>query len=231
MWPFIPLFALVSLLRTMMVKVKKVMADAKKIPISTLAARLVGILIVGVSVWGAIKYIPSHTSGRISAIVRLPAVVIFVVILAFEPVRFLPRYILRRRRDIRLVDRFFSNDGQFTVTRICGALYEIKTERGIRLFVESALRIDPIAYPEMIRTLSDIAATAEVKRKGPGAIVASGVTPEFADWFKGHAGGESRAPTVLFVIRSLPATTLDQIARAAEQTEVARGSAPSQANE
>jgi hypothetical protein len=98
-------------------------------------------------------------------------------------------YLYCRHKDA-LLTRFLSSEQQFSAAEVFKMLDRIKTPHGVRFFIESALQIDLMAYPEMTRILSDIAAAAEVaeaKRKTEGwekkreAIVVPGVTPEFAD--------------------------------------------------
>jgi hypothetical protein len=115
----------------------------------------------------------------------------------------------------------------------------------MRLLIELLLQIDFVAHPEILRLLSDIAAAAEVsdekseaQKKNAEAMVIPGVTAEFSEWIKGsHA-----EPTLLdwllnlewifsrkarlslpYSIRNVQKPMLDQIARAVEQVEIARG--------
>lgn len=230
LWPLIPLFALAGLLQ-------KGALGVRRISSSKLRRLLIIVLSCATVTWAAIMYGPavSHNS-QFRIVVAIIAVLVYgALVIAFL---FIPaQYLYRRRNDTRLVHSLSGK--RFAAAELFKVLGLIKTQRGVRLFIESTLRIDLIAYPEVIRILSDLAAAAEVaqaqgkkksRQKKGGAVVVPGVTTGFADWLKAHSDSKGKArrnsgmARLPFVIRNIEGPMLDQIARAIERSEMARGS-------
>ena len=238
LWPCIPLLALTNLTR-------KGMTKLRELSISNLLRTLLLIVIEGILLWVAIIYLsPFLTNNSNSLTVALVGGSISAIPLIGISSAY-GIYLSRRRRDKHLVRRFFSDEQQFSATNILNVLDQIRTARGVRFFIESALRINLIIYPDMIRILSDIAAAAEVgeaqrkasaRKKKREAVVVPGVTPEFADWLSAYAEkkdrkrtrfGMTKLPLLPIAVRDVQGAMLDQIARSIEQVEMARGVTPS----
>jgi hypothetical protein len=238
LWPFIPFIAAAGVARKAIVMARKNVL-ALIFGIAAMVAE-VGLLLAG------IHYLTPLMSNKgdnfILAIVgiSLGALVVVGSGSVYGVYRF------RRQRDRRLVNNFFIDTQRMLTIDVLALLDEIRTSRGVRFFIESALRVNLTAHPDMIRTLSDIAATAEIaeaKRKAPDArrkgkeaednntvVTIPGVTPEFANWLKVYAEKnrdrkKDATTNFPFVVRSVPSAMLDQIARSVEQVELARGTA------
>lgn len=236
LWLVIPIFALAGLLREEIIKLKKMSVWQFSV-ISFILA------FTGILTWTIVAHFRTLERNNIVGLIVPVTVLLIFLLLAAAFVVSSVLYFYNRRNDTLLI-RSFSRKQQFTATEIFGVLARIRSLRGLRLFIELALRIDLIAYPEILRILSDLAAAAELakaqekakaKEKGREALAIPGVTPEFATWLKvhtqkrGHAWNKNRKPKLPFAVRSMQEFMLDEIARAIEQTEVARGAATSEA--
>lgn len=245
LWPLIPLFVLVALLQSGIMKIKSGVLQGGKMSVITVSKGLAPILFWAIFVWVLNKYFSGLSHNAILEGIFI-AFVVLIVGAMLAGIAFLYISHLRgRHADTQLIHSISSKQ-KFTVIEVFNILDRIKTPRGMRLVIESILRIDLIAYPEIIRMLSDIAAAAEVagaqreadaQGENGHAIAVQGATPEFSDWLKGHAENKSRARNRSSIaklpsaIQYIQGPTIDQIARAIEKIEVARGSTPSQALE
>lgn len=237
LWPFIPLFALAGVLRKLALEISKMSA-------SYLSRLLLGLVLFGILIWAGVAYLPAmardhrtfaYVIAIIGACIGFACLIIFICLGAF--------YLVRRHNDTRLVHSFFAKR-HLTSVDVLAMLDQLKTPHGVRLFIEMLLQVDLIAYPEIIRMLSDIAAATEVAQKKSGtqkkdreAIVVPGVTPEFADWLKAshvetrwkalglhRVFTRERKAKFPFAIRNVQMSMLDQIARTIEQIEISRDS-------
>jgi hypothetical protein len=235
LWPAVPLFALVKLLQ-------RAISAIKQTSMSKLIMICLSLLVLVPIGWIIRKYYPSFDH---NATVKLTVAIIAFLAYGSSVIAAgtaFVIYIYRRHNDALSI-RVFSCMHQTTVAEVFSVLSRIRTARGVRLFIESALRVDLVAYPEIVRVLSDFAAAAEMveaekkaetKRKSPKVLVVPGITSEFADWLdlnsqrKRRVWKTSSTQYLPFSLRKVQGATLDEIARSIEQTEVARGSAPSE---
>jgi hypothetical protein len=232
LWPCIPLLVSADLMRRGILRVRELSA-------SILRKILPVIAFLGILLWAGESYLPlifrTSTDSRIALITLVSFYGAGIVGSCWG----LGVYLFRRHVDKRLVRDFFTNKQQFSTTDTLNMLDRIKTSRGVRLFMESALRINLLVYPEMIRILSDIAVAAEVaemqrkagaRKKKREPVVVPGVAVEFADWLEAYAEKKARERKggrtigLPFGVRNMRGAMLDQIARSIEQVEMARGS-------
>jgi hypothetical protein len=233
LWPLIPLFALMGAVRRFMIAVKEM---PKPILWGGLLVSLVYAAAISVSLKYLVTLAKNPAFTRIVVIIGASASILIIIAGSY----FVVVNLNRRRNDTRLI-RSIAAKQQFTIAEAFNILDRIGTPRGVRLFIESLLQIDLVAHPEILRMLSDIAATAEVsleetatQEKDNEAIVVPGVTSEFADWLKAsHAETRislilrrllrRKRPAMPYAIRNVQKPMLDQIARTIEQIEMARG--------
>ena len=214
LWLFIPLLTAAGLVR-------KGIAMARQTSVSLLIMVLAGAAAEVILIWVGSVYITPLISNGGSNLISVLIAVSFGVLFFLGACSAYGVYLFRRHRDKRLIGSFFSRARQFSTIDVLGMLDEIKTSRGVRIFVEFALRVNLTAHPNMIRVLSDIAAAAEVaeaqreaagaqgnareEENNPTTVAVPGVTPEFADWLKAYADKKSRDRNKASIIRFLSA--------------------------
>jgi hypothetical protein len=237
-WPLIPIFALVGVLRRLVIIIRQ--ASMPKL----LRTALPVVLFYGILIWAGVAYVPSLVTSRNGSLALKFIAIGLAVVGGIAACCLIAFYLYRRYYEARLI-RSIANGRQWSIVEIFIILGRVQTPRGMRLLIELLLQIDFVAHPEILRLLSDIAAAAEVsdekseaQKKNAEAMVIPGVTAEFSEWIKGsHA-----EPTLLdwllnlewifsrkarlslpYSIRNVQKPMLDQIARAVEQVEIARG--------